>query len=631
MTFDALYADVLASPSDDLPRRVLADWLSEQGDPLGELMRLQLDLAEQGPRAPRSARLGEAELLRLHLPDLQERLAPWAYEAKFSRGLPAMAWTSDLLLAEHGPSARPLPGLHLVLELGSAPPPRGLEDVPLLRHLEALDLTLDLSRTRHGPNPLRPWLELVGRACPQISALRLDGMGEQASDVAALAELVGRLRLGRLALHGLRLLPERAAPLLDALARLDTLEELDLAGTWLSGMGRPLATLVARTRLRWLDVSHCLLEGPAAREVADAAARTGRCLVRVGSNATTRTPNEALEASWSAAALAAARFDARPYFPGRGPVPLRRAVGRVGPWVLQDLVWYEPDCSYYVATSGDDMAVLAQWREPPAVIGSAANVRQARRATVLAGMQPLLGLAHPNLLRWLDAGHGAGGLYAAVELVDGAPLSRVRGENRRAGPPSAADARQAAQVGVDLARALAALHAEGLVQPHLGQDTAWLGRDGRARLAPVALGAQGPRRLRLEEFAPEQLRTRPTDARTDLYRLGAILRWLLSEPGTDPVGLPPWDLARGLLAVAPQLPGTVPPPLQAAIERLLAPDPDQRPGSAEEALVELARAGNLPMTPRPRDEPPDPPDWLACAWDQLGLWQQWNEPDDPRT
>jgi uncharacterized protein (TIGR02996 family) len=36
---------VLAAPDDPLPRLIFADWLDEQGDPLGELIRVRVELA----------------------------------------------------------------------------------------------------------------------------------------------------------------------------------------------------------------------------------------------------------------------------------------------------------------------------------------------------------------------------------------------------------------------------------------------------------------------------------------------------------------------------------------------------------------------------------------------------------
>jgi uncharacterized protein (TIGR02996 family) len=37
---------ILAAPDDDTPRLVYADWLDERGDPRGEFIRLQCELAK---------------------------------------------------------------------------------------------------------------------------------------------------------------------------------------------------------------------------------------------------------------------------------------------------------------------------------------------------------------------------------------------------------------------------------------------------------------------------------------------------------------------------------------------------------------------------------------------------------
>lgn len=45
---DALRAEIAARPDDDLPRLIYADWLEERGEPRGELIRLQCELAGGG-------------------------------------------------------------------------------------------------------------------------------------------------------------------------------------------------------------------------------------------------------------------------------------------------------------------------------------------------------------------------------------------------------------------------------------------------------------------------------------------------------------------------------------------------------------------------------------------------------
>src|SRR5262245_47228166 len=67
----SLEAAVAASPDDDAPRLVYADWLSARGDPRGEFIRVQCALAEtKRPAKERNElRQREAALLRKHAAD----------------------------------------------------------------------------------------------------------------------------------------------------------------------------------------------------------------------------------------------------------------------------------------------------------------------------------------------------------------------------------------------------------------------------------------------------------------------------------------------------------------------------------------------------------------------------------
>ena len=47
-----LLDEVLGHPDDDVPRRVYADWLSERGDPRGELIAVQCELSVRGAHDP---------------------------------------------------------------------------------------------------------------------------------------------------------------------------------------------------------------------------------------------------------------------------------------------------------------------------------------------------------------------------------------------------------------------------------------------------------------------------------------------------------------------------------------------------------------------------------------------------
>ncbi len=60
--------EIIASPDDDVPRLVYADWLDDQDDPRGEFIRVQFELARLPKDDPSRERLRvrEAELLHAH-------------------------------------------------------------------------------------------------------------------------------------------------------------------------------------------------------------------------------------------------------------------------------------------------------------------------------------------------------------------------------------------------------------------------------------------------------------------------------------------------------------------------------------------------------------------------------------
>jgi uncharacterized protein (TIGR02996 family) len=86
------FRQVCEAPNDALRRRVLADWLIEQGDPHGEFIMLQFESS-----AHRAARLRAAKLLRRHHEHFLGPLAPFvtarddeAWELSFpNQGVPA--------------------------------------------------------------------------------------------------------------------------------------------------------------------------------------------------------------------------------------------------------------------------------------------------------------------------------------------------------------------------------------------------------------------------------------------------------------------------------------------------------------------------------------------------------------
>jgi serine/threonine protein kinase len=153
------------------------------------------------------------------------------------------------------------------------------------------------------------------------------------------------------------------------------------------------------------------------------------------------------------------------------------------------------------------------------------------------------GLDHPNVCQVLAVGATERGeLYLAMPLYEGTPL----GERLRRGPLPVPDA---LEIAAQVARGLAAAHAQGIVHRDIKPSNILLGDTGTvtvldfgiAKLAGVTLTGSlaGPLGT-LAYMSPEQLRGDRVDARTDVWSLGVVLYEMLA-------GRRPWG--RGAVGV----------------------------------------------------------------------------------
>jgi serine/threonine protein kinase len=200
---------------------------------------------------------------------------------------------------------------------------------------------------------------------------------------------------------------------------------------------------------------------------------------------------------------------------------------------------------------------------------------------------------HPNVCRVFDLGVGEGALYFSMEWVKG---ETVRDLLRHTGKLPEG---RALEIAEKVARALEAAHERGVIHRDLKPSNVLVGERGMVKiidfgLATTAVGdgltATGAILGTPHYMAPEQVRGKPVDIRSDIYALGALAYHLVcGRPpfaGDNPIAI---GFAHLSEAVTPpsQLRRDVPAGLEAAILAALAKAPEDRPASAR-AFIDKA-------------------------------------------
>ena len=201
-------------------------------------------------------------------------------------------------------------------------------------------------------------------------------------------------------------------------------------------------------------------------------------------------------------------------------------------------------------------------------------------------------LQHENAIALHDAGENGDELFLVLEYVEGESLAQLS----KQGP---LDAATATSIVTQIARALAAAHALGIVHRDIKPANILVRADGRVKVADfgVALLAGDADLTRdgavvgtPKYMSPEQLEGDPVGPRSDLFSLGCVAYEMLT--GTTPfegqrLSEVMANIVGGNVRPLPQEMRDRAPALASVIEQLLRRDPAERPASADDVVAQL--------------------------------------------
>src|SRR5215217_6675932 len=252
------------------------------------------------------------------------------------------------------------------------------------------------------------------------------------------------------------------------------------------------------------------------------------------------------------------------------------------------------------------------WRAQDAVLGREVAVkelvfpptmaeeeRRPARARVMREARAAARLNHPGAVTLYDVVQDRGGTFIVMELVEAPTLADLVGEQGPLAPG------RVAEIGAQLASALEAAHAAGIVHRDVKPGNVMVGARGTAKLADFGIASlQGDPQLTSTGLvigspaymAPEQARGEQSGPPVDFWALGATMFYAVE-------GEPPFDRGTSIATLAavvndPPRPPRRAGPLTPLITALLQKAPESRL-SGPELRAEL---GRLAARPSPATE-----------------------------
>ena len=202
---------------------------------------------------------------------------------------------------------------------------------------------------------------------------------------------------------------------------------------------------------------------------------------------------------------------------------------------------------------------------------------------------------HPNVVQIFSLGTDHGRFYVVMELIDHGSLDDLM-ESQGKVPEH-----QVLDIGIQIARGLRAAHRKGLIHRDVKPANILFVDEQAAKIGDFGLAAFATQNPQNESVtwgtppyvAPEKLCNQPEDVRSDIYSLGATLfHAVAGKPPIDSSTTSATELHElkqhpsELRAIAPRISA----PTARVLQRMIAPDPNERFSSYDELLAELDAA-----------------------------------------
>ncbi|HEX4086777.1 MAG TPA: protein kinase [Chthoniobacteraceae bacterium] len=215
-------------------------------------------------------------------------------------------------------------------------------------------------------------------------------------------------------------------------------------------------------------------------------------------------------------------------------------------------------------------------------------------------------LNHPNILKFYEPGETQSRPYIVMELLEGRTLAQVLNEVK----PFPVD--DALAIAAKIADALQHMHEKGVVHRDLKPQNLMICKDGTLRIMDFGIArASDMRRLTFVGFtpamgtpdymAPEQVKGKRGDARTDIYSLGAMLYEMTT-------GVLPFEADNPFMVMNARVTGdpkaprdinpAIPPEVEELILHAMERDPRKRIQTATEMKSQLEDLSLVKLTGR---------------------------------